>query len=132
MSETLPDQVKEWLDGTLFATLATIGADGQPQLSQVWVGRDGDDAIVSITTNRQKYRNLARDPRATLIVSPPDAPYTYAEIRGNVVLENEGSMATIDAFAKKYMGADRYPLDDGTDNVRIDVRLKPQHIVLNA
>lgn len=132
MSATLPDQVKEWLDGTLFATLATIEPDGRPQLSVVWVGRDGDDVVVSTTTNRRKYRNLARDPRATLLLFPPDAPYSYAEIRGTASFANEGSMATIDGFAKKYMGADRYPLDDGTDNVRIDVRITPDKVVFNG
>ena len=129
---TLPDQAKAWLDDKLFATIATINPDGQPQLSVVWVTRDGDDVIVSTTTNRRKYRNLVRDPRATVLVSPPDAPYTYVEIQGTVTLENEGSMATIDALAKLYRDWDRYPADDGTDNVRIDIRLTPTKVVLRT
>lgn len=129
---TLPDRAKEWLDGKLFATIATIDPDGQPQLSVVWVGRDGDDVIVSTTTNRKKYRNLVRDPRATILVSPPDQPYSYVEIQGTVTLENEGSMKTIDAFAKHYRDWDRYPADDGTDNVRIDVRITPTKVVLHG
>src|SRR6478735_3210832 len=129
MSTALPDPVKERLDGTVFATLATLNPDGHPQLSVVWVGRDGDDVIVSTTTNRQKYRNLTRDPRATLSFFLPEAPYKYAEIRGSVVLEDVGSTEVIDSFARKYMGWDRYTLDDGTDNVRVNLRLRPDHVV---
>lgn len=129
MSVTLPDEVRSWLDSTIFATVATINPDGQPQLSVVWVKHDGDDVLFSTTTNRRKYRNLVRDPRVTVLVSPPEAPYKYAEVQGTVTLEDEGSMALIDEFAAKYRGWDRYPADDGTDNVRITVRVTPTKVV---
>ena len=132
MSVPLPDTAKTWLDSKVFATVATIGTDGQPQLSVVWVKHDGDDVLFSTTTNRQKYRNLVRDPRATISVFNPDVPYQYLEVRGGIVFEDEGSMALIDEFAKKYQDWDRYPADDGTDNVRITVRIKPQKVVFNG
>ena len=33
-----------------------------------------------------------------------------------------------DPRAKKYMGADRYTMDDGTDNVRVIVRITPDKV----
>jgi PPOX class probable F420-dependent enzyme len=132
MSATLPDPVKEWIDGPIFATLGTIEPDGRPQLTVLWVGRDGDDILMSTTTNRRKYANMQRDPRVTVSVFPPETPYKHAEIFGTVTFEDEGSTALIDAFAEQYMGADRYPFDDGTDNVRITLRIRPDRVVTNA
>ena len=37
----LPDKAKTWIDDHEFATIATIQPDGQPQLSVVWLERDG-------------------------------------------------------------------------------------------
>ena len=35
----------------------------------------------------------------------------------------------IDRLAHRYTGADRYAYDDGTDNVRVIVRIVPEKIV---
>jgi PPOX class probable F420-dependent enzyme len=50
------------------AILATIRKDGRPQLSNILtVYRDGK-LLVSTRTTAAKYRNLARDPRATVLL----------------------------------------------------------------
>ncbi|MCL7021356.1 pyridoxamine 5'-phosphate oxidase family protein, partial [Vibrio vulnificus] len=54
----LSDQLKDILDGPVFVTIATIQPDGSPQLSPVWVARDGDDVLISTTVGRQKEKNL--------------------------------------------------------------------------
>ena len=83
----LPDDVKQYVDdGRVFATLATILPDGRPHLTVVWVKRDDDDLLVSTTVDRQQAKNMMRDPRVTLVISAPDNPYLYAEVRGNVSL----------------------------------------------
>ena len=38
-------------------------------------------------------------------------------------------MLDIDQLAYEYMGADRYPADDNTDNIRIIVRITPERII---
>jgi PPOX class probable F420-dependent enzyme len=49
------------------AVLATVRADGRPQLSPVTVGVDAQDRIIISTRETAvKTRNLARDPRASL------------------------------------------------------------------
>ena len=68
--------------------LATIKSDGRPQLSNVSYAFTADPATpgagvvrISITTGRAKYRNLLRDPRASLHVSSPDF-WSYAVAEG--------------------------------------------------
>ena len=109
----LPETAKALLDGVNFATIATIEPDGRPQLSVVWVCRDGDDVLVSTIIGRRKHTNLSRDPRATVLVYPADAPYTYVEVRGSVTMTEEGGRELIDELAQKYRGG-RYTGDDGT------------------
>jgi PPOX class probable F420-dependent enzyme len=49
--------------------LATIRANGRPQLSNImYVPGDGDTLLISVTDSRAKTRNLRRDPRASLHV----------------------------------------------------------------
>ena len=77
----------------------------------------------------RRQLNLVADPRVTILVNPPTNPYSYIEVRGTATMTTEGGRELIDELAKKYMDADRYPMDDGTDNVRVIVRIKPEHVV---
>lgn len=128
----LPDLAKEWIDRHEFATIATVMPDGRPQLSVVWVSRDGDDLLVSTVKGRRKHLNLERDPRATVLIYPKDQPYNYVEVRGSVTVTEEGGRELIDALNAAYNGTERYLGDDGTDNVRVVVRISPDKVVLRA
>ena len=68
MAITFDDRTRRLLDGKYFATVATVGPDGGPQSSVVWVKRDGDTVLFSTTTSRRKGRNLAADPRISLTI----------------------------------------------------------------
>lgn len=125
----IPDSVKPWLDAPEFATIATVLPDGRPHLSVVWVARDGDDLLVSTVKGRRKHLNLLADPRATVLVSPRDNPYSYVEVRGTATMTEEGGRELIDRLCNEYTGAERYTMDDGTDNVRVVVRITPDKVV---
>jgi PPOX class probable F420-dependent enzyme len=129
MTAQLTQEQKALFDEASFATVATINPDGQPQLSVVWVKTDGEDILFSTTIGRLKEKNLRRDPRVTILVNPPTNPYTYVEVRGTVEITEQGGRELIDELAGKYMGIDRYTFDDGTDNVRVVVRIKPTRVV---
>ena len=136
MTASLPDQARAWLDDPFFATIATIEPDGRPQLSVVWVARDGDDVLVSTVKGRRKHANLVRDPHVTLLLSPPDRPYAYIEIRGTVTAMTEepddpDARGLIDRLAKKYRDLDVYP-DDVPGAVRVKVRITPDKVVLRG
>jgi PPOX class probable F420-dependent enzyme len=100
----LSENLKQVLDTPVFVSIATIQPDGSPQVSPVWVKRDGDELLISTTVDRRKTLNLERDPRVTVMVQPADAPYSYAEIRGTASLTTEGGQELIDELARKYVG----------------------------
>ena len=126
----LNDKAKALLDKLKqFATISTIEPDGRPQSSVVWYVRDGDDVLVSTVADRRKHKNMVRDPRVTLLVYDAENPYEYVEIRGRVQMTTEGGRELIDDLARAYMGADRYTMDDGTDNVRVVCRIVAEKVV---
>ncbi|CAB4957597.1 MAG: TIGR03618 family F420-dependent PPOX class oxidoreductase [Actinobacteria bacterium] len=129
MSVEFTAAVASILDAPEFATLATLQPDGQPQLSVVWLARDGDDLLMSTVKGRQKHRNLGRDPRATVLVYPKANPYSYVEVRGTVTMTEEGGRELIDRLNLQYTGGDRYTMDDGSDNVRVVIRLTPSKVI---
>jgi PPOX class probable F420-dependent enzyme len=68
------------------SVLVTTKGDGRPQLSNVLHHVFDDDVVrISITADRAKYRNLARDPWAALHVSRDDF-FAYAVLEGEVDL----------------------------------------------
>ncbi|KPC66301.1 PPOX class F420-dependent oxidoreductase [Streptomyces chattanoogensis] len=131
MTATLSDDLKRLLDTPVFVTVATIQPDGSPQVSPVWVKRDGDDLLISTTVGRRKEANLRRDPRVSVVIQPFDAPYTYAEVRGSASLTTEGGQALIDELSQKYTGK-RYAEFNpaaGEDAERVVIRITPRKVV---
>ena len=74
------------------AVLATIKADGRPQLSPVqpFYHREAGVIHVSMTEGRAKTANLRRDPRATLEVTSPDG-FAWATAEGVATLTGPGA-----------------------------------------
>ncbi|MGW6061364.1 PPOX class F420-dependent oxidoreductase [Streptomyces sp. NPDC055189] len=131
MAAQLSDDLKALLDTPVFIAVATIQPDGSPQVSPVWVKRDGDDILFSTTVGRRKEKNLRRDPRVTVLLQPFDAPYTYAEIRGEATMTTEGGQELIDELALKYTGkkyADFNPASKD-DDARVVVRVTARKVV---
>ncbi|WP_327064994.1 PPOX class F420-dependent oxidoreductase [Kitasatospora sp. NBC_01250] len=132
MSAELSDDLKKYLDEQpAFVTLATIQPDGSPQLSVTWVLRDGNDLLISTTVGRRKEQNLRRDPRATVMINPPAAPYTYAEVRGTVSMTGEGGQELINTLSRRYTGKDYADFNPASkdDAPRVVVRVTPRKVV---
>ncbi|HYN92427.1 MAG TPA: PPOX class F420-dependent oxidoreductase [Pilimelia sp.] len=72
--------------------LATIKADGRPQLSPVlpYYDREAGVILVSMTQGRAKTANLRRDPRATLELTSPDGG-AWATAEGMATLTGPGT-----------------------------------------
>ncbi len=104
----LPDDIKELLDQKVYVHLATLMPDGSPQVSVVWVGRDGDKVLFSSAVGRIKARNIERDPRVALSFTPPDTPYTNVVMRGRVTKAETDGTWLIDRLANKYLGHESY------------------------
>ncbi|MET9980332.1 PPOX class F420-dependent oxidoreductase [Streptomyces microflavus] len=131
MTAELSTELKNLLDTPVFVNIATIQPDGSPQVSPVWVTRDGDDVLISTTVGRRKETNLRRDPRVTVVVQPADNPYAYAEIRGEAELTTEGGQELIDELSLKYTGKPyaEFNPNSGQDDPRVVVRITPRKVV---
>jgi PPOX class probable F420-dependent enzyme len=72
--------------------LATIKADGRPQLSPVmpFYDREAGVVYVSMTEGRAKTTNLRRDPRVSLEVTAPDG-WSWATADGTAALTGPGT-----------------------------------------
>ena len=93
-----------------FASLATINADGTPQVTRVWFDWDGSRIRINSAMGRVKDKNLRRTPAVALSIMDPENAYRYVQVKGRVAAVTEsGADAHIDALSKKYLGQDRYP-----------------------
>ena len=124
---TLDDATRELLDGRNFATVATLGPDGAPHTSVIWIDRDGDALVFSTLANRQKARNLARDPRVSVSVFDLANPYRTVEIRGRAELIEDPDRSLSYQVTHKYLGVD--PPTDPPGDRRLIVRLVPEKVI---
>src|SRR6478609_3378052 len=101
-----PD-VRQALDGTPVAHLATVLPDGAPHSVPLWVDAHGDRVVFLTGPGSRKARNLRRDPRLALSIAPVDDPFTPVVIRGRVVewIEGDAAWEIIDRISAKYIGA---------------------------
>ena len=89
--------------------LATIKADGRPQMSPVtpFYDRAAGILYVSMTEGRAKTANLRRDPRATLTVTSGDG-WSWATAEGTATLTGPGTDPDgpeVDALVEYYRAA---------------------------
>ena len=134
MAASLNDAVRTLLDQPNYAVLGTINPDGGPQTSLVWIGRDGDDVVISTAARRRKERNIQRDPRVSLSVWDRADPERYVEIRGLATIQPDPGRELAVLLAEKYEGpgAGQEFLDLPAEVVRVAIRITPQHVAGNA
>jgi PPOX class probable F420-dependent enzyme len=91
MTEVNHPKVQKILQSQTMAHLATIGPKGEPQSSPMWFVWDGESIKFTHTTDRQKYRNIKRDPRVSISITDVEDPCTYVAhgMRNEVSSRNE-------------------------------------------
>lgn len=129
MAGTIPSQFRDLLETKkAFAHLATIMADGSPQVTPVWFDFDGTHLRINSAKGRVKDRNMRRDGRIALAIMDPENPYRYLAVRGRVEeITESGADAHIDALTRKYMGQDRYPYRQPGE-IRVTYRIRPERV----
>ncbi len=106
MTTMLNPDVRRVLDGASIAHLATVLPDGAPHSVPVWIGTEGDHVVILTGPDSRKARNLRRDPRVALSLTPADNPFQPVIIRGRVVewIEGDAAWQIVDRIATKYIG----------------------------
>jgi PPOX class probable F420-dependent enzyme len=122
---TFPDSHQDLLDAQV-ASLATVGRDGYPQVTEIWFLHDEGELKLSLNNTRLKTRNLQRDPHCTLFLLDLSNPYRYLEVRGNAKIEADDDYT----FARK-LGA-KYDADlkvhDQPGESRVVVTIDPVNV----
>jgi PPOX class probable F420-dependent enzyme len=124
----VPESHRDLLE-TPFATLATVGPDGRPQVSEVWFLAEDDALRVSLNVTRQKTRNLVANPVISLFLLDLANPLRYLELRGDADVAPDDDYSFADRLAAKYgEGVDLREMD-GPGQTRVVVTVKPVRIV---
>ena len=119
---------RAFLEEPFVAVVTTLQRDGAPQSTVVWVDVDDDGVSVNTAYGRVKPRNLARDPRISLVVVDPEDAYRWFKVAGTTTLVDEGADAQIDRLSKKYTGRDVYANRQPGEQ-RVSVRITPDRIL---
>jgi PPOX class probable F420-dependent enzyme len=124
----LPDSAKEIIRGGALGHLVTLGGDGRPQVTCVWVGIDGDDLLTAhLNPSLRKVENVRRDPRVSISfagseVRPPGLR-EYVVVHGRASVEEGGAAELLQELAHTYLGPDVKfpPMDDPPPGVRLRI-----------
>ena len=96
-----PESHRDLLDGQV-ASLATIGRNGFPQVTEIWFLHDDGEIKLSLNTARLKTRNLQRDPKCSLLLLDLENPYRYLEVRGHAQVEPDDDYEFANKLGAKY------------------------------
>ena len=128
MTDTFTPAARAVFEKKVLAHVATLGPDGAPQVTPVWVMLDGEDIIINTALGRAKARNLASDSRVAVSLTDPADLYAAIVVRGSVTgFTTEGADDVIDQLAKKYLDVDSYPMRREGE-IRVTVRIHPERI----
>ncbi len=122
---SIPDSHRDLLEGDVL-TLATVGEDGYPQVSEVWFLAEGDQIAMSLNTRRQKVKNLETEPACTALLLDLQNPYRYLEVRGTAVIERDEDRVFAERVGAKYHADLRE--HDAPGDRRVVVRIVPARV----
>jgi PPOX class probable F420-dependent enzyme len=133
----IPVSHVDLLTRPICGVLTTMGADGQPRSSLVWVDTDGQCARINTTLQRLKGRDLLADPRLSLLVVDPDDTSRFIQIRGDAELLRDGALEHLDALTRKYTNHPHYygfiyPAEQEQLETRVVCRIHARRITTDA
>jgi len=120
-----PESHRDLLDGQV-ASLATVGRNGFPQVTELWFLHDDGEIKLSLNTARLKTRNLQRDPKCSLLLLDLENPYRYLEVRGNARVEADDDYEFAQKLGAKY-NADVKEHDNPGES-RVVVTIEPTNV----
>jgi PPOX class probable F420-dependent enzyme len=123
---TFPSSHSDLLNAQV-ATLATIGGDGTPQLTEVWFLHEDGEVKLSLNTARLKTRNLQQRPQCSLFILDVENPYRYMDVRGQAEIVPDSDYAFAGKVGAKYGGADLSE-HDAPGETRVVVTIRPSNV----
>ncbi|HVA52776.1 MAG TPA: PPOX class F420-dependent oxidoreductase [Acidimicrobiales bacterium] len=131
MTAQLSNKARALIQRPVIANVATVDAEGDPQVTPVWIDLDGDDLVFNTAKGRVKAVNLSKNRNVAISIVDPDDPYNVVVVRGTAEPSEEGADAHIDSLAKKYLGVDSYP-NRREGEVRVKYRVHADKVVMQS
>ena len=120
----VPDAYRSILESTTLGHLATLDAQGRPQVNPVWFLWEDERILLSVKADTVKYRNLRRDPRLAISFADAANPSHYVKVRGEVeAFELYRDLTFVNRLARKYTGRDMDPREHGKERYKLTVRV---------
>ncbi|HUD35768.1 MAG TPA: PPOX class F420-dependent oxidoreductase [Streptosporangiaceae bacterium] len=116
----IPASHRDLLDAQV-ATMATVGPDGRPQLSEIWFLAPDDQICVSLNTARQKTKNLLVNSAVNVFLLDLANPYRYLEIRGDAEVTPDDDYVFADQVGAKYNADLRQHDQPGQSRVKVTI-----------
>ena len=122
MTVEISDKARAILERPVLCDLATIRPDGAPQVNPMWFLFDGEFIWFTHTNYRQKFKNLAHEPRVSISIFDPESKYDYVEVRGVVDhIDPDPEAKMYQRLSEWYDGTPVTPAD-AKDRVAIAIR----------
>jgi PPOX class probable F420-dependent enzyme len=119
----IPEKVRALLESPILVNLGTVRPDGAPQVNPMWFIWDGEFIWFTHTNYRQKYKNIAHEPRVSISILDPEEKYGYTEIRGVVDhIDPDPEAKLYQRLSEFYDGTPITP-KDAADRVAVAVRV---------
>ena len=136
-TRSIPASHLDLLTKPICGVLTTMGRDGQPQSSLVWVDHDGECARFNTTLERQKGRNLLANRKVSLLIVDPGNTSRFIQIRGDAQLVTDGALDHLDALTRKYTRykcfyGHIYPVEQRLREIRVICRIQARWVTLDA
>ncbi|OGO37279.1 MAG: hypothetical protein A2Z03_01470, partial [Chloroflexi bacterium RBG_16_56_8] len=125
---TIPSSFHDLLknETKAYVYLATIMADGSPQVTPTWFGVEGEYILINTAKGRVKDKNMRSRAKVALAIQDPKDPYRYLQIRGRVVDNTEeGADDHINSLSFKY---DNKPYKLVKGQIRVIFKILPEHV----
>jgi len=102
-SKTFSPAAAEFLKRPLPAPLVTLNPGGGPQVTIMWFRYEDGALFFTTTTDRVKFRNQQKDPRAVLTVLEPTNMYKWVIVHGKLSVDNRDPAAFYRSLAEHYL-----------------------------
>jgi PPOX class probable F420-dependent enzyme len=124
----IPDKFRDLMTKKAFANIATVMADGSPQVTPVWFDYTNGKIRVNTAKGRVKARTMTQGAKVALAIMDPDNAYRYVQVRGTVArATEEGADQHIDSLAQRYLGKATYPFRQPGE-VRVTIEITPESV----
>ncbi len=118
----IPDKFRDILTKKAFANVATVMADGSPQVTPVWFDFTNGKLRVNTAKGRVKARTMTPGAKVAVAIMDPDNAYRYVQIRGTVARATEdGAEQHIEALSHKYLGKPYPNRQPGEQRLMIEI-----------